>query len=201
MIRLAPTLAPINLNFLHAEILTKDVNIASVDATNCAWVVRLLISLATSSLVSEPELFFLDGMCSPASILHKPDDCHLGCVSTGVSPSGDNQTESVSNAITVSHSFLSPSKAPWLGFLLRPELLKGWHVGTSSFDSAMSNGSWTAFLSWAILASLVRRATSSVLSLRLSLMVLVSSVFFVSSLELRPPAVYQMERGTPTRRV
>lgn len=26
----------------------------------------------------------------------------------------------------------------------------------------MSNGSWTAFLSWAILAFLVRRATSSV---------------------------------------
>ena len=26
-------------------------------------------------------------------------------------------------------------------------------------------------------------------------------LFFVSSLELRPPAVYQMERGTPTRRI
>lgn len=65
----------------------------------------------------------------------------------------------------------------------------------------MSNGSWTAFLSWAILASLVRRATFSVISHRLTLMTLVSSLFLVPSLEIRPPSVYEMERGTPTRRV
>ena len=68
----------------------------------------------------------------------------------------------------------------------------------------MSNGTWTAFLSWAILASLVRRASSATLSVtshRLTLMTLVSSLLLVPSLEIRSPTVYQMERGTPTRRV
>ena len=32
-------------------------------------------------------------------------------------------------------------------------------------------------------------------------MMLVSSFFLVPSLEIRPPSVYEMERGTPTRRV
>ncbi len=65
----------------------------------------------------------------------------------------------------------------------------------------MSNGSWTAFLSWAILASLVRRAKFFALSRRLTLMTLVFNLLPVPSLEIRPPAVYQMERGTPTWRV
>ena len=67
----------------------------------------------------------------------------------------------------------------------------------------MSNGSPTAFLFWAILASLVSGAVSSPNALaRLTLMlVLVLCISFIPSLELRPLAVSQVERGTATRRI
>lgn len=65
----------------------------------------------------------------------------------------------------------------------------------------MSNGSPTAFLSWALLASLVCGEPSSARTPRLTLVLSVPRVSFLSSLELRPPAMHQVERGTATRRV
>lgn len=98
--------------------------------------------------------------------------------------------------------FPSPTRRPGWGFFCNcPKAATPSFKFAIDYTATMSNGSWTAFLSWAILASLVRRATFPVILRRLTLMTLVSGLLLVPSLEIRPPTVYQMERGTPTRRV